>query len=104
MKTLRFLKISALIQFLYAIYCAASLILLYVNTGLGIISSYLWLFNPIGPVCLAKGLSVYGKEKKIPEEKELIGKKWILIILMFIFTFAVWLISGCLMAEITGGA
>ena len=64
---------------------------------------YLWLLNPLPVLTALIGLFRYLTDRKRPEERALIGKKWLALPAVLICTPLLWLISGCLVVALTGG-
>ena len=116
MKTLSFLKRSAILQAFFCAVCAVSLLLAYSEHAnwtigksmhlsvLGIFVFFvLCLFNPVGPVCLILGLVKSNRERQDDEARRLIGNKWIWFVVMFLITTFVYVLSMILLVQITGG-
>ena len=104
METIKFLKLAAILQILFCVICAASLVCVYFGYFyIGLLLFTLWVINPVGPICCVTGLSKWYVERDDENAKPIIGKKWIWFILLFLLTVAVYLISAVLWVEITGG-
>ncbi len=104
MKTIKFLKLAIWMQIVFYVICATSILCFYFDhNSIGIILSYFWIINPIGPVCCAVGLIKSISERKDIQSRKIIGNKWIWFIILFVITTCVYLISGGLMVIFTGG-
>lgn len=111
MKTIKFLKRSVILHTIYCVVCAISLACFYFDHhtigtlhSIGILLSYLWVINPMGIICLIIGLSKFFKERKDEEARKIIGKKWLIFILMFVAVTCVYFVSACTLVGIIGGA
>lgn len=103
MKTLKVLKITSIIQGLYCLYCFVIFLLIFIgfnttaNTclqiGTFIFYSTIEFTIFIAPVCFFINLFSFIKERKDPEHKKIIGKKWIWIFVWPIITTVFFLIS-----------
>ena len=104
MKTLKFLKISAALQTVFYLFCAVSNLCLYLwYIKLGMAFTSFWILNPIGPVCLIIGIILFLIERKKPQARALIGRKWLWIPGLFFMTLFVYVISGMIHVFLTGG-
>lgn len=89
MKTLKALKITSIIQIIYCIYCSVIALLLFIGSVakinlLLLAGTFLFYYTIevsmfIAPVCFIVNLVIFLKERKCPEERKAIGKKWIWI-------------------------
>ena len=89
MKTLKALKITSIIQIIYCIYCSLIALLLVIGSVAEVnlflrVGTFLFFYTVefsmfIVPVCFIVNLVIFLKERKYPEEKKAIGKKWIWI-------------------------
>ena len=89
MKTLKALKITSVIQGIYCTYCLLSTLLIIIGTSIGPIilaNTMLFLFYYtlefsilIIPICFIVNLKFFIEERKSPEQRNVIGKKWIWI-------------------------
>lgn len=102
MKTQKALKITSVIQGIFCAYCLISTLLIIIGTSTGPIilaNSMLFLFYStvefsifIMPICFIVNLAILIKERKCPEQRKLLGKKWIWIFIwpiIVIFSFIV---------------
>jgi len=95
-KTLKSLKITSIIQGLYCLLCFISLSLLLIGLYVGVngftpIGSFLLFYAAefsifVAPVCFILNLFNFIRELKYPEQRKLIGKKWIWIFVWPIIT------------------
>ena len=89
MKTLKALKITSVIQGIFCAYSLISTLLIIIGTSTGPIilaNSMLFLFYStvefsifIMPICFIANLVFFIEECKSPEQRNIIGKKWIWI-------------------------
>lgn len=111
MKTLKILKLTAILNGIFCLCCIASNICFALHRyydihplfGIEGILLYGWFVNPVGIITFTRGLAIYKEERKIPEEKKIIGLKWIWIFIWFIITIVFWLFGGVLFVYLTGG-
>ena len=111
MKTLKALKITSILQIIYCIYCFVPIICLIIGGGspvslltdISILLFYFVAINPIAIISFIICLSYFLAERKKPEQKQLIGKKWIWIFIWPIVTTVFYITAGGLMAVLTGG-
>ena len=104
MKTLRNLKITGIIQTIYCAYSLISTLLMIIasNTGnLALLNKMAFLFYYtvefsmfILPVCFVVNLESFIKERKHPEQRNIIGKKWIWIFIWPVITSICFFIHG----------
>lgn len=110
-KTIKWLRISIILQVIFTSFCISSLICLLIHKyfnidvffSLGNVLIYGWIINPVGLITLITGLILFFIDKKDIKNSTVIGKKWIWFILFFIFDIILYLISGVLLVTITGG-
>ena len=104
MKTLKVLKITSIIQSIYCLYCLSITLLLIIGSVAGIniclrIGTFLF-YNTIGfsmfiaPICFIVNLVFFLEERKFPEEKKVIGKKWIWIFIWPVITTIFFLLQA----------
>ena len=103
MKTLKALKITSIIQAIHCFLCLAIIgcIFLGVSLDLDILASiaFLLLYGTaelsmcIPPACFIVNLVHFLKDRKDPEQRKLIGKKWIWIFVWLIVGIACFAIS-----------
>ncbi len=111
MKTLKWLKISAVLQAFFVFSCISSTLCFAVNQyfdvdlffSLGNILLYGWIINPTGLIILIVGLILFFSEKSIQDNLQKIGTKWIWFILSFVFDLLLYLTAGMLTVAFTGG-
>ena len=65
--------------------------------------SMIAIINPTSFICLYLNMKHLIKENNSSEYKRLVGKKWVISIIAFILTTAMWLICGYTIVKITGG-
>jgi len=111
MKTLKALKITSILQIIYCVYCFVPIICLLIGGGspvslltdISILLFYFVVINPIAIICFIICLSYFLSERKNPEQRQLIGKKWIWIFIWPIIATILYITSGGLFAHLTGG-
>ena len=111
MKTIKWLKISIILQSIYAFFCVFSTVCFVINRyygirkffDLGILTTPFWIINPIGIVTIVLGLTYYFTERNKEDAKKIIGKKWIWFIVFFIIDTLLYFTCGGLMVVLTGG-
>lgn len=111
MKTLKALKITSILNGIFCFFCIASIVCVAINhhydayffSGLGVLLSYGWIINPVGIISFILCLILYLTERKQPDHKQLIGRKWIWIFVWPIITTIFWLFGGGLFVIFTGG-
>ena len=112
MKTIKWLKISIILQSIYILSCIFSTVCFAINRyfgiykffSLGMLTTPGWMLNPTGILTIALGLSFYFSEKGNEDFKRIIGKKWIWFIVFFVIDTFLYLACGGMMAVLTGGA
>jgi hypothetical protein len=70
---------------------------------IGVLSVYGWMVNPMGLLYCVMGLKAYLAERRTPEDRQMIGAKWIMILFWPILTTAMWFLDGMLFVKFTGG-
>ena len=111
MKTIKWLKISIILQSIFAFFCIASSLCFVINSfvdtklffSLGNILMYGWIFNPIGWVSVIVGFILFFTEKGVTDNRKIIGKKWIWFILFFVIDIILYLTAVILTVILTGG-
>ena len=111
MKTIKWLKISAVLQAFFVFFCLSSSVCFAINRyldipiffSLGNFLIYGWIINPIGLITLVVGLILYFSEKSVIENRTKIGRKWIWFVLFFVFDLLLYLTSAVLTVVFTGG-
>jgi len=64
---------------------------------------YTWILNPVAIVTFIVSLVLFIKERKIPEAKNAVGKKGILIYKNLIATAVFYITAGVFTVVLTGG-
>ena len=111
MKTLRALRITSVLQIIFCLFCIASLTcfaiyrwydidLLFYIGGLLV---YGWMINPISIISFVICLFCFLPERKDPEARQIMGKKWIWVFIWPVITTLVWLFGGVVFVSLTGG-
>lgn len=111
MKTVKALKVTSVLQILFCIFCIVSIACFWLHnyTGnwdffnLGGLLMYGWIINPIGIISFFVCLSAFLQERKLPDARGIIGRKWIWIFIWPVITTAFWIVSGVLFVVLTGG-
>ena len=110
MKTLKWLKITAVVQGIYALTCAVSLGLIACADSvddlifrIGETVFFTGELLPIAPVLLFLTMFAYLRERGVPAQKELIGRKWLWMFLQFVVTIFILLVSLVIFVALTGG-
>lgn len=111
MKTLKTLKITSFFQFIYCLYCFVPTIFFIIsdNTGnftyteIGIFLFCFTIINPTVIVSFCVNISKFLAEFRDPEQKKIIGYKWIWIFIWPVLTTMFFIISGLLFIKYTGG-
>lgn len=111
MKTLKKLKTTFILNGIFCFCCIASTICLAINHycniyiffGIGVLLAYGWMVNPFAIISCFRCFAAYLSERKMPECKQLIGRKWVWIIIWPIITTILYLLSAGLFIAFTGG-
>lgn len=111
MKTLKALKITSIFQIIYCLYCFVPILFLAIgdNTGvftytsIGILLFCFTVINPTVIACFCINISKFLAERREPEQKKIIGIKWIWIFVWPVVTTICFTISGLLFIKYTGG-
>lgn len=111
MKTLKFLKISIVLQSIYLFFCIFSTVCFAIYGYFGIDNFFRlgnllvpgWMLNPTGILTITLGLSFYFFEKGNEDFNKIIGKKWIWFIVFFVIDTFLYFICGGMIAVLTGG-
>ena len=111
MKTLRNLKIAFVFNGIFCLSCILSTtcfaVARYFDSRLffdiGNIFIYGWIINPIGIISFLFCLVPFLRERKAPEDRQAMGKKWIWIFLWPIITTLMYFAAGMLTVAFTGG-
>lgn len=64
---------------------------------------FVWIANPVAIISFCICLSTYLEERKQPNVKEKIGKKWMWIFAWPLITTVFYLVSSGLFVVLTGG-
>jgi len=102
-KTLKALKITSIIQAIFCFFCLAIIAGLFLGASLGLdllvsITAFI-LYGTVNfsmyipPVCFIVNLVYFLKDRKDPEQRKLIGYKWIWIFVWLIVGIACFAIS-----------
>ena len=111
LKTLKALKNVTIFNCIFCISWLVSIICLYVYNrydvrvflDIGVLSVYGWMVNPLGLIFCYRALKAYLSERKDPAYKQMIGKRWIWILIWPVITTVIWVIGGGLFVLFTGG-
>ena len=116
MKTIKALKITSVLQIIFCIFCIASTVCFAIShyqciagdnwrTSFDIanILIYGWVVNPVAPVSFIICLVLFLAERKQPENRQLIGRKWIWIFIWPAITTLFYFAAGILAVVFTGG-
>lgn len=111
MKTIKWLKISIILQSIFAFFCITSTLCFIINRftdtkiffSIGNILMYGWILNPIGLISVIVGFILFFTEKGVNENRQLIGKKWIWFILFFVIDIILYLTAAIVTVVLTGG-
>ena len=110
-KTIKWLKISIVLQGIFAFFCIASSLCFAINRyfnldlffKLGNILLPGWIVNPLGLISVVVGFIFFFSEKDNDENRKIIGKKWIWFIAFLVIDILLYLTSGVLTVAFTGG-
>ena len=116
MKTTKALKITSVLNSIFCLFCIASTICFAIahyqvladdqwRTFFSIanILIYGWVVNPVAPISFVVCIVLFLIERKQPESKQLIGKKWIWIFVWPVITTVLYLTAIVLTVAFTGG-
>lgn len=111
MKTLKALKITSLLQAFYCVYCFVPIIFLaigdssgmFVYSKIGMHLFELAVFVPIVPASFIVCLCIFISEIRSPEQKRIIGAKWLWIIAWPFITTAAFFVALMEFIYYTGG-
>ena len=111
MKTLRALKITSVLQILFCFFCIATNVCFAINRyfdlriffEIGKILMYGWAFNPIPIISFIVCLAILLFERKTPNIRRTLEKKWIWIFLWPVIDVIVYLSNVILFVSLTGG-
>ena len=111
MKTLKYLK-RAKISFAVFVFCGfLSIQAFFLNSRdwndmymtIGIFSMCGWIINPFPLYYAVFGLKHYWSERKNPIVRNRIGNQWWLFPVIGLLSIVIWMVSGLLFVEFTGG-
>ena len=116
MKTLKALKITSVLQIIFCIFCIASTVCFAISHyqciagdnwrtlfGIANILIYGWVANPVAPISFIICLVLFLVERKQPENRQLIGRKWIWIFIWPAITTLFYFAALMLTVAFTGG-
>ena len=111
MKTIKWLKISIVLQSIFAFFCIASSVCFAINRyfdlriffTLGNLLIYGCIINPIGLISIVVGIILFFSEKGKDENRIIVGKKWIWFVVFFVMDTLLYLASAGMMVLLTGG-
>ena len=111
MKTLKALKITSVLQAFYCVYCFVPIIFLifgdisgnFLYTEVGMFLFPVAVVIPIVSCSFIVCMCIFAAELKSPEQRRIIGSKWLWIIVWPFITTAALTVSGVLFVHITGG-
>lgn len=106
MQTLKWLKISFRTTVIYCFICILSVGLIAYGVGIyslavcyaGTVLMYGWLVNPMGIVVSVIGMVHYNREKRSPEYRGAIGRKWIWFLVHMTVDAVFWVGAGAMAA------
>lgn len=117
MKTLKALKITSVLQIIFCLFCVVSTVGFAIaqyafvhdsdlwRTILEIsnVLMYGWITNPVAPISFVVCLVLFLIERRQPENRQFIGKKWIWIFIWPVITTVFYFASAILFVVFTGG-
>ena len=116
MKTIRALKITSVLQIIFCLFCIASTVCFAISNyqcsngdywrtafDTANILVYGWIANPVAPISFVICFVLFLIERKRPESRSLIGRKWIWIFVWPIITTRFYFAALILLVEFTGG-
>lgn len=111
MKTLKVLRITSILNGIFCFFCIASTVCFAINRYFDLrvffdianILVYCWIINPVGMISFVICLVLFLVERKDPEAKQAMEKKWIWIIIWPVITTVLYLTAGALTVAFTGG-
>ena len=111
MKTLKALKITSILNGIFCLFCIASTVCFAINRYYDIrsffdaanILIYGWLVNPVAPISFIICIILFLIERKQPENRQLMGKKWVWIFAWPVITFLFYFTAMILTVAFTGG-
>ena len=111
MKTLKALKTATIWNCVFCFSCVLSIIYFGINDyydvgvlfRIGDIAVCGWMVNPFAIISCLRCLKVYLAERKNPDYKQKIGKKWVWVLVFPVITTALWILGFLLFVRFTGG-
>ncbi len=116
MKTLKALKITSVLQIIFCLFCVASTVCFAISNyainhdsdwrtpfSIANILIYGWVANPVAPISFIICLVLFLVERKQPENRQLIGRKWIWIFIWPAITTLFYVAALMLSVALTGG-
>lgn len=111
MKTIRALKVTSILNGIFCFFCIASTVCFALNRYFDLrfffdianILIYGWMINPVGIISFVVCLVSFVAERKTPEARQVMGKKWIWIFIWPIITTVLYLTAVILTVAFTGG-
>ena len=111
MKTLKALKITSVLNGIFCFFCIASTVCFAINRYFDLraffdaanILVYGWIINPVGIISFIICLVLFLGERKHPEAKQSMEKKWVWIFIWPVITTILYLAAGGLTVAFTGG-
>ena len=116
MKTLRALKITSILQIIFCVFCIASTVCFAISHyqciagdnwriafNIANVLIYGWIANPVAPISFVVCITFFLIERKQPNNRKLIGRKWIWVFIWPIITTILYLTAGGLTVAFTGG-
>ena len=117
LKTLRALKITAVLQIIFCVLCIVSAVCFGIahyqfltdsdswrsTFDIANILIYGWVVNPIAPISFVVCFVLFLIERKQPENRQVIGKKWIWIFVWPVITTIFYFAALLLAIAFTGG-
>ncbi len=102
MKTLKALRVATIRNCIFCVFWTLTHICLIVTQhhnapiffDIAMLSVYGWMVNPFPIFSCFRCLKIYLTERKHPEQKQRIGKKWIWALVWPIITTVLWLCGG----------
>ena len=111
MKTVKWLKISIILQSIFAFFCIASSLCFAINRYFDLRSFFIlgdvfifgWIINPIGLISVIVGLIMFFCERDDVENRKIIGNRWVWFVLFFVVDVLMYLTAAILTVALTGG-
>ncbi len=111
MKIIKALKITSILNGIFCFFCIASTICFAINCYFNLrvffdianILVYGWIINPVGIISFIICLVLFLGERKHPEAKQAMEKKWVWIFIWPVITTVLYLTAAVLTVVFTGG-